>query len=102
MTRLVIIHGPANTGKMAELWSVAASDPDLRLIHRDQIRVLFGRTVDERTLTMTMASMAGTLLSNGYGVVTCGQNESNWDAQVWDGVALSSGATIEWRKGLSG
>ena len=96
MTRLVVVGGPAGTAKLACAWSIAAEDPDLRFLHRDQVRVLFGRLLDEADLTRLLGDMAWSLLSRGYGVVTAGQNLAPSDRAQWERVAAETGATLEW------
>jgi predicted kinase len=96
MPRLVVISGPANTGKMAKAWEIAAADPELRLLHRDQVRVLFGRSISEDALTDLMAEMAESLLCNGYGVITVSQNLQERDRDLWREVADLSFTDLEW------
>lgn len=96
MTRLVVVSGPANTAKLARAWEIAAADPNLRFLHRDQVRVLFGRLLDEAHLTRLLGDMAESLLRNGYGVVTAGQNLAPSDRAMWGGIAERSSAELEW------
>ena len=101
MSRLVIIHGPANSGKLAAMWATASADRDLRVLHRDQVRLLFGRLISEAHLTEIMGDMALGLLQRGYSVITCGQNETDDDARLWEWVAVEGRSTIEWCSGLA-
>lgn len=94
--RLVVISGPPNTAKLARAWEIAAADPDLRFLHRDQVRVLFGRLLDEGHLTQLLGDMAASMLDNGYGVVTAGQNLAESDRNMWTEVARLTGASLEW------
>ena len=96
MPRLVVVSGPPNTAKLALAWAIAAEDPNLRFIHRDQVRVLFGRLLDESHLTRLLADMATSLLTAGYGVVTAGQNLAPSDRALWTGVAEGAQAELEW------
>jgi predicted kinase len=94
--RLVVVSGPPNSGKLARAWEIAAADPELRFLHRDQVRVLFGRLIREDHLTLMLDAMAGCLLSQGYGVVTAGQNQAAADRALWHYTAMRTGATLEW------
>lgn len=96
MTRLVVVSGPPQTAKLATAWQIAAADPDLRFLHRDQVRVLFGRLLDESHLTQLLGDMAASMLDNGYGVVTAGQNLAEADRNMWAEVARLTGASLEW------
>lgn len=96
LTRLVVIAGPARSGKIARTWEIAAADPNLHVLHRDNVRVLFGRQIDEPDLTRLLGTMAWSLLSSGYGVVTTGQNLAPSDRAQWERVAAETGATLEW------
>lgn len=84
------------SGKIARMWEIAAADPELRILHRDQIRVLPGRLLTEGDLTGVIGDMAAALLSRGYGVVTAAQNLAPSDRQMWDEVARETGAALEW------
>jgi predicted kinase len=94
--RLVVISGPPNTAKIATAWAIAAEDPSLRFLHRDQVRVLFGRLLAEGHLSRLLADMALCLLRQGYGVVTAGQNLLPGDRIMWEAVAMDAGAELEW------
>ena len=96
MPKLIVISGPANSGKLAKAWEIAAADPELRFLHRDQVRVLFGRLIDESHLTHVIRSVAITLLESGYGVVTAAQNLSPTDFDMWNDVAKTTGSQFEW------
>lgn len=96
MPRLVVVSGPAGSGKIAKAWAAAAPDPSLRFLHRDQVRVLFGRLIDEAHLTELIGVLAERLLSQGYGVVTAAQNQSPSDAALWSSIAQRTGAALEW------
>jgi predicted kinase len=94
--RLVVVSGPPSTAKLATAWAIAAADPSLRFLHRDQVRVLFGRLLTEGHLTRLLADMALCLLRQGYGVVTAGQNLLPSDRIMWEAVAMDAGAELEW------
>jgi hypothetical protein len=94
--RLVVVSGPPATAKIAKAWEIAAADPDLRFLHRDQVRVLFGRLLDEAHLTRLLGDMASSLLASGYGVVTAGQNLAASDREMWERIGNHAGAPVEW------
>ena len=96
MPRLVVVSGPPQTAKLTKAWEIAAADPDLRFLHRDQVRVLFGRLLDEAHLTRLLGDMAASLLYQGYGVVTAGQNLAPSDRAMWADIAQATGAELEW------
>jgi len=96
MPRLVVVSGPPNTAKLAKAWEIAAADRELRLLLRDQLRVLMGRLIDESHLTLLLGAMAANLLANGYGVITAGQNLAPSDLQMWQEIADKAGVELEW------
>jgi len=96
MPRLVVVSGPPNTAKLARAWEISAADRELRLLHRDQLRVLLGRLIDESHLTLLLGAMAANLLANGYGVITAGQNLAPSDLQMWQEVAAKADVELEW------
>jgi predicted kinase len=98
--RLVVVYGDANTGKLAKAWQVAAADPAMRFLHRDQVRVLFGRLITEPQLTVMLYAMAKTLLSQGHSVVTAGQNLHQIDRDMWIRCGMETGAAVTFVEGL--
>lgn len=96
MARLVVIHGPANTGKIARVWEVAAEDAAMRIVHRDTVRVSFGRLLEEAHLSEVIADMVYALLARGYSVVTVSCAMQPQDARRWRWIAAEAGADLQW------
>jgi hypothetical protein len=96
MKRLVVISGPANSGKMPLARRLCVNDPRLLLVHRDHIREGLINEVAEGTITHLMAEMAKRLLNWDYSVCACAWNLEHTDHLIWDEVALETGATLEW------
>lgn len=96
MPRLVVVHGPQNSGKIARVWEVAASDPTMHIVHRDTLRVGFGRRVHEDTLTALMADVTFRFLVAGHSVVTAMPDMTEKDRIMWSRLASEASASVEW------
>lgn len=91
--RLIVVSGPAGSPKLPTLWRIAAPDANMLLLHPDQIRVAFGRTVTEPDLLKLLATMALSLLDSGYSVATAGSAGSR---KIWEDTARTGKADMEW------
>lgn len=101
MPRLIAIHGPQNSGKIARVWEEAAADPRAVIVHRDTLRVAFGRRMTEATLTALMADIAYRFLLSGHSVVTAAPDMTEGDRIMWANTARETGATVEWLSTVS-
>ncbi|HEV7255739.1 MAG TPA: AAA family ATPase [Mesorhizobium sp.] len=96
MKRLIVISGPANTGKMPLARKLMADAPELALVHRDDIRRDLCATVDEGVVTHLMGEMARLLLGVGYPVIVCAWNLQKSDHDLWFEIARDTDAPIVW------
>lgn len=96
MQRLVVIAGPANSGKYPLAQKLCAADPSLLLVHRDTIRSGLVNKTNEGQITHLMGVMAEKLLGWGYSVCACAWNLEHSDHIMWDEVAAQSGVKLEW------
>lgn len=97
MQRLVVIAGPANTGKMPLARRLMEDDARLVLVHRDLVRAAMpGVSVSEGHITQVMGAMARTLLWQGYSVVAVAWNLEPEDVFLWTAVAADSRLSPEW------
>ena len=94
--RLVVISGPANTGKLPLAKMLCTNDPTLLLIHRDHIREGLTNSIDEGRVTLLMGEMATHLLGWGYSVCACAWNLEHFDRVMWDIIAAATHAKLEW------
>lgn len=95
--RLVVLAGPANTGKTALANAFLHDDPFLVLVSRDDLREAVrwnGR--DEGLLTWLMADVARFLLHHGIGVVVKAQNLEQIDRDIWLALAVETRARLTW------
>lgn len=95
-TRLIIISGPANSGKMPLARKLMADDPSLCLVHRDDIRNIIGGEVNEATITLLMVDMAERLISKNHSVVVCAWNLLRSDMEYWMGVCVKFSIPLVW------
>lgn len=96
MARLVVVAGPANTGKMPLARRLMSEDPSLALVHRDDLRRDLSAKLYEWHITLVMAAIVRCLLSLGGNVIVCAWNMEPEDRMVWDGLAAEHSAGLEW------
>ncbi|ORE87724.1 AAA family ATPase [Aurantimonas sp. 22II-16-19i] len=96
MQRLVVISGPANTGKMPLAKRLMAEDRSLMCVHRDDIRAALVNPLDEGHITLCMGALAGMLLSLGSSVIVGAWNLDPEDRQLWTRIAADHGAPMAW------
>jgi predicted kinase len=96
MPRLIVISGPANTGKMPLARKLMADAPELALVHRDDIRRDLAATIDEGIITHVMGDMTRRLLKSGHPVVVCAWNMDKMDHDLWFDVARDAEAPLVW------
>lgn len=94
--RLVVIAGPANSGKMPLARKLMQDDETLALVHRDDLRTVLGTQIDEWHITLLMAALTRSLLSFGRDVVVCAWNMDISDWHLWQGIATEFSAKMEW------
>ena len=96
MVRLVVIAGPANTGKLPLARKLCADDPGLLLIHRDHIREGLRNPLDEWEITLLMHAMSKYLLAHGHSICICAWNLELSDNLLWHALAGEAGAEMQW------
>jgi len=96
MKRLIVISGPANTGKMPLARKLMADSPELALVHRDDIRRDLGTVLDEGLITHLMGDLARRLLEANHPVVVCAWNLQKMDHDLWFAIARETEAPIVW------
>ena len=96
MTHLIVIAGPASTGKMPLARHLMESDPRLACVHRDTIRESLVAKVDEAVITRIMGDATRQLLRAGYPVVAVAWNLEPVDRTMWEWVAAESGVPLLW------
>lgn len=96
-TRLVVISGPANSGKLPLAKALMEKNPELVLVHRDALRDAIVTKVDEWTVTQAMGALTGVLLNAGHPVVVCAWNLEPQDRDLWVRISGSyAEAPLEW------
>ena len=96
MPRLVVVAGPANSGKMPLARRLMSEDASLVMVHRDTIRASLITLDDENLITRLMGRLASDLLEAGHSVICCAWNMEPADADLWNGLAESAGIKAEW------
>jgi predicted kinase len=96
MVSLVVIAGPANSGKLPLAKHLLKKNPDLLLVHRDTIRESLVNQLDEALISWLMYSMADYLLSAGRSVVICAWNLEQFDRDLWLGLSVKREARLIW------
>jgi predicted kinase len=85
--RLIVIAGPACSGKMPLARALMEQDPSLVLVHRDALRDAFVARFDEWILTVVMADIVDRLLLYGQNVITVSWNLTRDDRRLWKSIA---------------
>lgn len=86
--RLVVISGPANSGKMPLARKLLAEDKSLICVHRDDFRRIFVNPVNEGHITESMACTAVSLLNTRkYSVIVVAWNLEPEDRELWENIA---------------
>ena len=96
MRRLVVIAGPANTGKMPLARKLMAEDPDLLLVHRDYLRDSLHNQLDEGYITLLMGDLARGILRLGRSPIVVAWNLESFDWYLWHQVAQEFNVPINW------
>lgn len=96
MSRLVVVAGPANSGKMPLARELMKADPDLILVHRDFLRTSFESQVDEWHITLLMADLARGIIRIERSPIIVAWNLEQSDEMLWHRMAVEFGRRIEW------
>jgi hypothetical protein len=97
VTRLVVIAGPANSGKMPLARRLLQGDDNLVLVHRDHLRDSFENpALHEWQITLLMARLASGILKLCLSPLVCAWNLHPDDRELWQGLAEEHEATLEW------
>jgi hypothetical protein len=81
--RIVVIAGPANSGKMPLARCLMALDTTLGLVHRDFIRTSLESPFDEGEITLLMGYMARGILAVGRSPIIVAWNMHQMDFDLW-------------------
>jgi predicted kinase len=96
MTRLVVVAGLANSGKMPLAKRLMDEDPSLVLVHRDTLRTSLEGLDDEPLLSLLMVELADALLAVGRSVINCAWTTEPEDRHRWQDVAKRRHVDLEW------
>lgn len=96
MPRLVIIAGPANTGKMPLARRFLAEDKDLILVHRDYLRDSFVNKLDEWYITLLMGDLARGILRLIRSPLIVAWNIEDVDRALWTSIHQEFNVPLEW------
>jgi len=98
MPRLVVIAGPACSGKMPLCRKLMSEDAALLPVHRDYLRTALETEgkADEAVLTQIMGDAARRLLLAGHSVIAVAWNLEPMDRAMWTDVAFGAGVPMEW------
>lgn len=94
--KLVVISGPANTGKMPLARRLAAENPELKIVHRDDLRRMFLNPVDEAVISWAMYDLARRLLHCGHSPLIVAWNLERIDRMMWRRLSMSEDVPLEW------
>lgn len=94
--KLVVISGPANTGKMPLARKLAADHPEYKIVHRDDLRRMFINPVTEDHITVHMYFVGHCLLSDGHTPVMVAWNLEQSDRNLWEKLARVHKVPLEW------
>lgn len=95
--KLVVIAGPANSGKMPLGRRLLAEDCDLWLVHRDHLRdSLEINHPDEWHITTLMGDLARGILRLGKSPLIVAWNLEPIDRALWIGIASEFDVECRW------
>lgn len=96
MPRLVVVAGPACSGKMPLARELMRKNEDLVLVHRDHLRASFESVVDEAHITLLMGALAREILRLGRSPIVVAWNLEQFDRDLWDDVSDEFLVPLEW------
>lgn len=96
MTELLVISGPANSGKLPLAKVLLREDPLRVLVHRDPLREMFTNPVDEMHITWIMRDIAHRLLEDRYSPIICAWNLEPIDRIIWEGLRREHLIPLQW------
>lgn len=97
MLELVVIAGPANSGKMPLARRLLGENPLLVLVHRDHLRASFEiNTPDEWEITLLMGSLAGGLLTLSMSPLVVAWNLEQSDRDLWTTISKDHMVPLRW------
>lgn len=94
--KVVVISGPANTGKMPLARKLAADHSEYKIVHRDDLRRMFVNEVGEGVITLAMYEVAKELLRNGHTPLLVAWNLEPVDRRLWADLADGHEVRLEW------
>lgn len=92
---LYVLSGLPGAGKTTRAREIVGQTNAI-LLCRDELRVSYSNLKDEGHLTAVMAEQARFFLRQGYDVVVDSWNLTEWDEELWNGVASSTAADLHW------
>jgi predicted kinase len=95
--RIVVVAGPASSGKMPLARRLLAGDPTLVLVHRDHLRTSFENSaLDEWQITLLMSDVAEGILHLQLSPLVVAWNMHPADKKLWTTMANAYDAPLEW------
>lgn len=92
---LHVLSGLPGSGKTTRARELVTNSKAI-LLCRDELRVSYTNLSDEGHLTLAMAAQARFLLSQGYDVVVDSWNLTEWDEDLWRGIAAETLSELCW------
>lgn len=97
MQRLVVISGPANSGKMPLARKLLVEDPDLILVHRDHLRASFEiNQPTEGQITFLMGEFVRGILQLQRSTIVVAWNLERSDRELWWSISENHGVPLQW------
>lgn len=94
--KLMVIAGPANSGKMPLARKLLELNPAMVMVHRDPLRAMLTNERDEAFLTLLMVDIVQALLRAGRDVLQVSQNLHPDDYKRWEACAVAYKADFWW------
>jgi hypothetical protein len=95
--RLVVVAGPANSGKMPLGRRLLSEDRGLVLVHRDHLRDAFEiNRPDEWEITLLMGQLVRGILELGRSPLVVAWNLDPADRTLWFAIAAEYRVACEW------
>jgi ribose 1,5-bisphosphokinase PhnN len=94
--RLVVVAGPACSGKMPLARKLMNADADLILVHRDFLRASFESRVDEGHITLLMGELVRGTFRIGRSAIVVAWNLEQFDIDLWTSIAAEFDVPMEW------
>lgn len=96
MNKLIVIAGPANSGKYPLAKKLLANTPNSAMVHRDTLRDSLISVKNEGHITWIMHAVALELLTQGYTPIICAWNLEQFDRNIWTSLARHMNIELTW------